>query len=83
MLPPTISAAPTSEITAPKAAMPAASSGSRASIATAHSARDATGAERLHLHPEVGIDLLQGGGREAGDERQRDRRLRPIIAVGV
>ena len=39
MFPPTINAAPTSEMTAPKPAMIAASSGSRASAATASSDR--------------------------------------------
>ena len=54
MLPPTMSAAPTSEMTAPNPAIAAASSGSRASVATIH-------IERSRLAPSACICSRSSG----------------------
>ena len=83
MFPPTMSAAPTSEMTAPKPAMPAASSGSRASIATAHSERTRPAPERLHLQPELRVDVLQRRGESPATSGSAIAVWAMTIAVGV
>ncbi len=75
MLPPTIIAAPTSEMTLPKPAMSAASSGSRASRQSHQTVCQRDAPRPMQLEPQPRVELPERRDGEAQDDGGRDDHL--------